>query len=308
MKDKFYQYIQILQDTITSKLEEVDGKAKFRQDIWERPEGGGGRTRIIENGGVIEKGGVNISAVHGSLPAAMQSYFNVGDVDFFACGLSLVIHPRNPFVPTVHANWRYFEMYDKAGNIVDSWFGGGQDLTPYYLFDEDAKHFHQTCKTACDKHNSEFYPKFKKQCDEYFWNTHRNEARGVGGLFFDHCKATPDFSMERWYAFVTEVGNSFLEAYVPIVERRKDINYTEENRTWQEIRRGRYVEFNLVHDKGTLFGLKTNGRIESILMSLPPHVQWVYDHHPVPGSAEERLVNILKTPVDWLSLREAKYI
>lgn len=300
MKDKFYQYIQNLQDTITSKLEEVDGKAKFRQDIWERPEGGGGRTRIIENGNVIEKGGVNISAVHGSLPAAMQSYFNVGDVDFFACGLSLVIHSRNPFVPTVHANWRYFEMYDKAGNIVDSWFGGGQDLTPYYLFDEDAKHFHQTCKTACDKHNSEFYPKFKKQCDEYFWNTHRNEARGVGGLFFDHCKATPDFTMEQWYNFVTEVGNSFLEAYVPIVERRKDIQYSNENRTWQEIRRGRYVEFNLVHDKGTLFGLKTNGRIESILMSLPSHVQWVYDHHPEPGSEEERLVNILKTPVEWI--------
>lgn len=300
MKDKFYHYIQALQDTITSKLEEVDGGAKFRQDIWERPEGGGGRTRIIESGNVIEKGGVNISAVHGPLPAAMQSYFNVGDVDFFACGLSLVIHPRNPFVPTVHANWRYFEMYDKSGNVVDSWFGGGQDLTPYYLFDEDAKHFHQTCKTASDKHDAGFYPKFKKQCDEYFWNTHRNEARGVGGLFFDHCKATPEFSMEQWYAFVTEVGNSFLEAYVPIVERRKDIGYIPENRTWQEIRRGRYVEFNLVHDKGTLFGLKTNGRMESILMSLPPHVQWVYDHHPEAGSEEERLIEILKNPFEWV--------
>ncbi|NDI98612.1 oxygen-dependent coproporphyrinogen oxidase [Flavobacterium sp. LaA7.5] len=300
MKDKFYQYIQQLQDTITAKLEAVDGKAKFRQDLWERPEGGGGRTRVIENGNVFEKGGVNISAVHGALPKAMQGYFNVGDVDFFACGLSLVIHPKNPFVPTVHANWRYFEMYDKAGNIVEAWFGGGQDLTPYYLFDEDAIHFHQTCKTACDKHNPEFYPKFKKQCDEYFWNTHRNEARGVGGLFFDHCKATNDFSMEQWYNFVTEVGNSFLEAYVPIVEKRKDIEYTEANRNWQEIRRGRYVEFNLVHDKGTLFGLKTNGRIESILMSLPPHVQWVYDHHPEPGSEEERLITILQNPKNWI--------
>lgn len=300
MKDKFYQYIQTLQDTITSKLEEVDGKVKFRQDIWERPEGGGGRTRVIEDGSVFEKGGVNISAVHGPLPSTMQSYFNVGDVDFFACGLSLVIHPRNPFVPTVHANWRYFEMYDKAGNVVDSWFGGGQDLTPYYLLDEDAKHFHQTCKTACDKHSPDFYPTFKKQCDEYFWNTHRNEARGVGGLFFDHCKATPDFNMEQWYDFVTEVGNSFLEAYVPIVERRKDISYTPQNRTWQEIRRGRYVEFNLVHDKGTLFGLKTNGRIESILMSLPPHVQWVYDHHPEPGSEEARLLKILAQPESWV--------
>lgn len=300
MKNKFYQYIQNLQDAITSKLEAVDGTAKFREDVWERAEGGGGRTRVIENGAVFEKGGVNISAVHGSLPPAMQAYFNVGDVDFFACGLSLVIHPKNPFVPTVHANWRYFEMYDKQGNVVDSWFGGGQDLTPYYLFDEDAKHFHQTCKTACDKHNPEFYAKFKKQCDEYFWNAHRDEARGIGGLFFDHCKATEDFGMEDWFNFVSEVGNSFLEAYVPIVEKRKNIPYNDENRTWQEIRRGRYVEFNLVHDKGTLFGLKTNGRMESILMSLPPHVQWVYDHHPAPGSEEERLIKILANPIDWV--------
>lgn len=301
MKDKFYQYIQTLQDAITSKLEAVDGKANFREDIWQRPEGGGGRTRVIQDGNVFEKGGVNISAVHGPLPKTMQAYFNVGDVDFFACGLSLVIHPKNPMVPTVHANWRYFEMYDEQGNVVDSWFGGGQDLTPYYLFDEDARHFHQTCKTACDKHNPEFYPKFKKQCDEYFWNAHRDEARGVGGLFFDHCKATESFTMEQWFDFVTEVGNSFLSAYVPIVERRKAIPYTEENRTWQEIRRGRYVEFNLVHDKGTLFGLKTNGRIESILMSLPPHVQWVYDHHPEPGSEEERLLKILREPKEWIS-------
>lgn len=300
MKDKFYAYIQQLQDSITARLEAVDGKAKFREDLWERPEGGGGRTRVIENGNVFEKGGVNISAVHGPLPKAMQAYFNVGDVDFFACGLSLVIHPKNPFVPTVHANWRYFEMYDKEGNVVDSWFGGGQDLTPYYLFDEDAVHFHQTCKTACDKHNPEFYPKYKKQCDEYFRNTHRDEARGIGGLFFDHCKASADFSMEQWYNFVTEVGNSFLEGYVPIVEKRKDTDYTEANRNWQEIRRGRYVEFNLVHDKGTLFGLKTNGRIESILMSLPPHVQWVYDHHPEPGSEEESLLKVLKEPREWI--------
>lgn len=300
MKDKFYQYIQSLQDTITGKLEQVDGQAKFREDIWERPEGGGGRTRVIENGTVFEKGGVNISAVHGALPKAMQAYFNVGDVDFFACGLSLVIHPKNPMAPTVHANWRYFEMYDKQGNVVDSWFGGGQDLTPYYLFDEDARHFHQTCKTACDKHDPEFYPRFKKQCDEYFWNAHRNEGRGIGGLFFDHCKAADNFGMEQWYDFVTEVGNSFLEAYVPIVEKRKDIEYTDANRTWQEIRRGRYVEFNLVHDKGTLFGLKTNGRIESILMSLPPHVQWVYDHHPEAGSEEERLIEVLREPREWI--------
>ena len=300
MKEKFYQYIQQLQDTITSKLEEIDGVAKFREDLWERAEGGGGRTRVIENGAVFEKGGVNISAVHGALPETMQKAFNVGDVDFFACGLSLVIHPKSPMVPTVHANWRYFEMYDKEGNVVRSWFGGGQDLTPYYLFEEDAVHFHQVCKTACDKHNPTFYPKYKKVCDDYFWNAHRNEARGIGGLFFDHLVETNDMGMENWYNFVTEVGNSFLDCYVPIVEKRKNLPYTDANRTWQEIRRGRYVEFNLVHDKGTIFGLKTNGRIESILMSLPPHVQWVYDHHPEEGSEEEKLIKVLTEPRNWL--------
>ena len=203
-------------------------------------------------------------------------------------------------VPTVHANWRYFEMYDDNGNIINSWFGGGQDLTPYYLFEEDAKHFHQTSKTACDKHNQDFYPKYKKQCDTYFWNDHRKEARGIGGLFFDYCKADEKMEMEDWYNFVTEVGNSFLEAYVPIVEKRKDINFTAAQKTWQEIRRGRYVEFNLVHDKGTLFGLKTNGRIESILMSLPPKVQWIYDHHPEVGSEEEKLIKVLENPKNWI--------
>ncbi len=300
MKNKFYQYIQQLQDTIVSKLEEVDGSAKFKEDLWERPEGGGGRTRVIENGAVFEKGGVNISQVHGPLPTTMQQYFKVGEVDFFACGLSLVLHPKNPMVPTVHANWRYFEMYDKQGNTVDQWFGGGQDLTPYYLFDEDATHFHEVCKKACDAHNPEFYTEYKQKCDEYFWNAHRDEARGVGGLFFDYCKASEEMSIEDWYAFVTEVGNSFLESYVPIAEKRKNLSFTEAQRNWQEIRRGRYVEFNLVHDKGTLFGLKTNGRIESILMSLPPHVQWVYDHHPEAGSEEERLLEVLAQPKEWI--------
>ncbi|MBP0902793.1 oxygen-dependent coproporphyrinogen oxidase [Mariniflexile gromovii] len=300
MKDKFFKYIHELQDTITSKLETVDGKALFKEDIWERPEGGGGRTRVIENGNVFEKGGVNISGVHGKLPDSMQKYFGVEDADFFACGLSLVLHPKNPMVPTVHANWRYFEMYDKNGAIVDQWFGGGQDLTPYYLFEEDAIHFHTVCKTACDKHQPEFYKTYKKRCDEYFYNAHRNEGRGIGGLFFDYCKATETMTMENWYDFVTEVGNSFLESYVPIVENRKDLPFSKTQRDWQEIRRGRYVEFNLVHDKGTLFGLKTNGRIESILMSLPPHVQWVYDHQPEPGSEEEKLIDVLKKPVDWV--------
>jgi len=300
MKEAFVAYIKNLQDTITSKLEVIDGKAKFKEDLWERKEGGGGRSRIIENGGVFEKGGVNISEVHGKLPKSMQEYFGVKDADFFACGLSLVLHPHNPMVPTVHANWRYFEMYDTNGEIVDQWFGGGQDLTPYYLFEEDATHFHQTCKTACDKHNMDFYPKFKARCDDYFYNSHREEGRGIGGLFFDYCKVQETMTMQDWFNFVTEVGDSFLEAYVPIVEKRKNLPFTETQKTWQEIRRGRYVEFNLVHDKGTLFGLKTNGRIESILMSLPPKVQWVYDHHPDAGSEEEKLLEVLKNPKEWV--------
>lgn len=323
MKTDFYSYILKLQNQITSALENIDGKAKFHEDEWQRKEGGGGKTRVIQNGSVFEKGGVNISAVHGPLPKSMQAYFNVKDVDFFACGLSLVIHPKNPYVPTVHANFRYFEMYPstplrmtpstplrtsspRANNqepkkIIDQWFGGGLDLTPYYLFEEDAKHFHQVCKTACDKHDKSFYPKYKKHCDEYFWNTHRNEARGVGGLFFDYLKANEQKSIEEWYNFVTEVGNSFLEAYLPIVEKRKDISFEKHHRDWQEVRRGRYVEFNLVHDKGTLFGLKTNGRIESILMSLPPHVQWRYDHHPEPDSPEHQLIKVLQQPKDWVN-------
>ncbi len=300
MKNKFYQYILNLQDQITAGLEKVDGEAKFREDLWERPEGGGGRTRVIENGAVFEKGGVNISEVHGPLPPSMQQYFKVGEVDFFACGLSLVLHPKNPMVPTVHANWRYFEMYDKQGNTIDQWFGGGQDLTPYYLFEEDAIHFHQICKNACDKHDPDFYGKYKMKCDEYFWNEHREEARGIGGLFFDYLKASDKMTVEDWYNFVTEIGNSFLGSYVPIAEKRKNIAYSKEQREWQEIRCGRYVEFNLVHDKGTLFGLKTNGRIESILMSLPPHVQWKYDHHPEKGSEEEKLLEVLKHPKNWI--------
>ena len=301
MKDQFYQYILELQDTITSTLEKSDRKATFQQDIWKRSEGGGGRTRVIENGNVFEKGGVNISAVHGELPEPLRKQFGVEEGDFFACGLSLVLHPKNPMIPTVHANWRYFEMYDSEGNIVTQWFGGGQDLTPYYLFEEDAIHFHTVCKNACDKHNSEFYPKFKETCDKYFWNSHRNEARGVGGLFVDYLKETDNFTMQDRYNFVTEVGNSFLESYVPIVEKRRGLDYTQEHKDWQEVRRGRYVEFNLVHDRGTLFGLKTNGRIESILMSLPPTVQWKYNHHPQKGSKEEKLIEVLKSPKDWIS-------
>jgi len=300
MKEQFVAYIKDLQNTITSKIEAIDCGANFKQDLWERPQGGGGRTRIIENGTVFEKGGVNTSEVFGELPKSMQTYFGVKEANFFACGLSLVLHPLNPMVPTVHANWRYFEMYDKQGSLIDQWFGGGQDLTPYYLFEEDAIHFHKTCKAACDIHNPLFYPKYKARCDDYFYNPHREEARGVGGLFFDYCKKSPQMQIKDWFNFVTQIGNSFLDAYTPIVEKRKELPYTQAHKDWQEVRRGRYVEFNLVHDKGTLFGLKTNGRIESILMSLPPRVQWRYNHQPEPGSEEEKLIKVLKNPVNWV--------
>ncbi len=299
MKEEFSSYIEDLQDRITKRLEVLDGRGKFRQDYWEREGGGGGRTRVIENGGVFEKGGVNISKVHGDLPESMQNYFGVSDARFFACGLSLVLHPRNPRVPTVHANYRYFELYGPDGSLKDQWFGGGQDLTPYYLYEEDAQHFHRVCKEACDRHDPDFYTAYKKRCDEYFWNAHRNEARGVGGLFFDYLRPIEERSAQDWYNFVTEVGDSFLQSYVPIAERRKDLPYTRKERRWQEIRRGRYVEFNLVHDKGTLFGLRTNGRIESILMSLPPRVQWAYDFKPKPNSPEADLLDVLTQPRVW---------
>ncbi|MDB9781094.1 oxygen-dependent coproporphyrinogen oxidase [Flavobacteriaceae bacterium] len=300
MKDQFYKHIENLQDSITSKIEEVDGLAKFEEDIWQRQEGGGGRTRVIENGAIFEKGGVNISAVHGELPEVLRKQFNADEGTFFACGLSLVLHPINPMIPTVHANWRYFEMYDTTGKMVTQWFGGGQDLTPYYLFDEDAIHFHTVCKNVCDSYSPDFYSTFKKNCDDYFWNTHREEARGLGGLFFDYLKATNSFTILDRYNFVTAVGASFLESYLPIVQKRKDIPFTISQKDWQEIRRGRYVEFNLVHDRGTLFGLKTNGRIESILMSLPPVVQWKYNHHPEKESEEERLIAVLTNPKEWV--------
>ena len=299
MKKAFLDYIYQLQETITKSIEETDGKSKFKEDVWERSEGGGGRSRIMENGRVFEKAGVNISSVSGVLPESLENYFNVINSNFFACGLSLVIHPKNPMVPTVHANWRYFELYSSTGELKDQWFGGGQDLTPFYLIDEDAKHFHEVCKSVCDKHSPSFYKIYKEKCDSYFWNSHRNESRGIGGLFFDYLRSDDNYKIEDWFSFVTDVGNSFLKAYLPIVDLRKDYKYNSSQRNWQEIRRGRYVEFNLVHDKGTLFGLKTNGKIESILMSLPPKVQWVYDHIPEKDSEEEKLIKVLQNPRDW---------
>lgn len=299
-KEQFADYIHGLQDTICAGLEGVDGKAKFIEDKWERPEGGGGKTRVIAGGNVFEKGGVNTSIVHGPLPEAMQQSFKVPESNFYACGLSLVIHPVNPFVPTVHANWRYFELYDKAGERLDSWFGGGSDLTPNYIFEEDARHFHSTLKHAMDPFGAELYPEYKKHCDSYFVNKHRgDEMRGIGGVFYDYLRPKDNEDEQRLFAFQQANGNAFLDAYLPIVEKRKDIPYTEQEVEWQEIRRGRYVEFNLVHDRGTLFGLKTNGRTESILMSLPPRARWYYNYQPAEGSKEAELVKYLK-PKEWV--------
>jgi coproporphyrinogen III oxidase len=299
LKDRFVEYIHGLQDTICAGLEGVDGVARFREDKWTRPEGGGGKTRVIEGGAVFEKGGVNTSAVHGALPKAMQDAFGVAESNFFACGLSLVIHPLNPHVPTVHANWRFFELYDANRIKLDSWFGGGCDLTPYYLVEEDARHFHGVLKGLMQPFGMELYPKYKRQCDEYFTNKHReNEMRGIGGVFYDYLRPTDEADAERLFSFQQANGNAFLDAYLPIVEKRKSNSYTASETEWQEIRRGRYVEFNLVHDRGTLFGLKTNGRTESILMSLPPRARWVYDHKPEPGSREEAMLKYYR-PNDW---------
>jgi coproporphyrinogen III oxidase len=302
IKTEFSAYIKVLQNTICSELEEIDGKERFRKDRWEREGGGGGLTRVIEKGDVFEKGGVNISEVHGELPNPIKKHFNVENGWFWAGGLSLVIHPVNPMVPTVHANFRYFELYDDEGMTkpVDGWFGGGADLTPYYLWEEDAVHFHKTLKTACNEHGDDLYPDFKQQCDDYFFNHHRGEARGIGGLFYDYRRADEKRTLEDWLNFSMSAGDSFLPAFAPIARKRKDEPYTSEQRYWQEIRRGRYVEFNLIHDRGTLFGLKTNGRIESIFMSLPPRVRWDYDFNPKTGSAEEKLIDVLKNPREWV--------
>lgn len=300
IKHDWIHFIHSLQDTICSALEKCDGKALFVEDAWERTEGGGGKTRIITDGSVIEKGGVNTSVVFGDVTDAMRNGLKIDGDRWFACGLSLVIHPYSPMVPTVHANYRMFELYDAAGNITDCWFGGGTDLTPYYLFEEDAIHFHQTYKHALDAFDLTFYPQFKTTCDNYFVNTHRNnERRGIGGIFYDYKKPDAHRDASFWMGVAKACGDAFVEAYIPIVEKRKDQQYTEKQKHWQEIRRGRYVEFNLVHDRGTLFGLKTNGRIESILMSLPPTVRFAYNHQPEPGSPEDDLLQVCLQPREW---------
>lgn len=290
-----------IQDHISKALELCDGIGKFSVDIWTRSDlhasdGGGGETRVLKDGAVFEKAGVNFSQVHGVLSAEFcERLIQVREeTPFFATGVSLVIHPHSPLIPTTHANWRYLEVGDY------SWFGGGSDLTPYYLFDEDAKHFHSVLKEVCDRHDPMFYPKFKKWCDQYFYLPHRNECRGVGGIFFDYLGREKDYDLLKLESFVSDLGFAFTDQYLPIVERRKKTHYSETEREFQLLRRGRYVEFNLLYDRGTQFGLQTNGRVESILMSLPPLVRWEYDFKVVPGSREEALLSTVSNPREWV--------
>lgn len=286
-----------LQDTIVARLEQVDGN-KFRRDSWDRPEGGGGRSCILEEGNVLERGGVAFSHVTGDKmpPSATAHRPELAGCTWEAMGVSLVFHPRNPYAPTVHMNVRMFMAKKNDGEIA-FWFGGGMDLTPYYGFEEDAVHFHQTCQNALTPFGNHLFPKYKKWCDEYFFIKHRNEPRGVGGIFFDDL-SEPDFATA--FAIQQSVGNHFISAYVPILERRKDIPYGERERDFQLYRRGRYVEFNLVIDRGTIFGLQSNGRIESILLSMPPLVKWRYDWHPENGSPEAELYEKFLVPKDWV--------
>jgi coproporphyrinogen III oxidase len=289
-RERASAYFRDLQDRICSALAEADGAGVFREDTWDRPGGGGGRTRVLLDGGVFEKGGVNFSEVSGTMSEDFAKNLPGTGLDFTATGISLVLHPRSPKVPTVHANFRFLTKGDQA------WFGGGADLTPYYPYREDVVHFHKVWKGVCTSQPAPVdYGKFKKWCDEYFFLPHRNEPRGVGGIFFDYLCG--DF--EALFAFVRQAGDAFLQAYLPIVQRRRDEPFTEKERAFQEFRRGRYVEFNLIYDRGTIFGLKTGGRIESILMSLPPQARWLYDYRPAPGSREAELYDVYLIPRDW---------
>jgi coproporphyrinogen III oxidase len=292
-------YLLGLQDRIASGLESEDGGARFREDAWERPGGGGGRSRILEGGGLFEKAGINFSDVAGDgLPAsATQDRPELAGRGFRAMGVSLVLHPESPYVPTSHANVRFFRA-EKPGAEAVWWFGGGFDLTPYYPFEDDAVHWHETARAACLPFGDDVYPRFKRWCDEYFYLRHRDEARGVGGLFFDDLN---EWGFERSFAFLRAVGDAFLPAYLPIARRRRELPWGERERAFQLYRRGRYVEFNLIYDRGTLFGLQSGGRTESILMSLPPLVRWRYDWRPEPGSPEERLYTDFLRPRDWLT-------
>jgi coproporphyrinogen III oxidase len=305
-KDTITEWLKTLQDSICSALEQADGGAKFAEENWTREEGGGGRTRIIKEGGVIEKGGVLFSAVSGKTPSfllkesdhSLSTSSPTGRIEeghFFATGVSIVIHPNNPMVPIIHMNIRYFEMDNGV-----KWLGGGIDLTPHYIFEEDAKFFHSEIKKVCDKHNTNYYSKFKKWADDYFFITHRKETRGIGGIFFDRLNTDADMSFEKNFAFWQDVGKAFAPTYVELINRNKNKTFTEQNKQWQLLRRGRYVEFNLVYDKGTKFGLETNGRVESILMSLPKIAGWEYDFKTEKNSEEEKTLSLLKKGIEWV--------
>ncbi len=294
LHDRAAAYFRDLQDRIAGALEALDGGGRFREDAWEREGGGGGRSRVLAEGALFEKAGVNFSDVHGQMSEELATQLPGEGRAFTACGVSLVLHPRSPMVPTVHANFRFLTKGPRQ------WFGGGADLTPYYPYHEDVVHFHRTWKGVCDRHAPLIdHGRLKRWCDEYFFLPHRGEARGVGGIFFDYLEG----DVERVFAFVRDAGDAFLDAYLPIAKRRKDEPYAEEQKAFQEYRRGRYAEFNLVYDRGTLFGLKTGGRIESILMSLPPRVRWWYDYRPEAGTPEAELAEFLK-PRDWANEKE----
>jgi coproporphyrinogen III oxidase len=304
MREKMQALVYATQTSICAALAELDGSGPFRVDTWTREAGGGGQSCVLQNGRVFEKAGVNVSVVHGTLtPQAAQSMgggqalTRPEDLTFFATGISLVLHPHNPMVPTVHANYRYFERGD-GKTPAAWWFGGGADLTPSYLFEEDVRHFHGVHKAACDRHDPAFYATYKAWADKYFHIPHRGETRGVGGIFFDNlCDRDPDALL----AFVADCAQSFVPSYLPLVQRRMDMPFGEAERAWQQMRRGRYVEFNLVYDRGTTFGLRTAGRIESILMSLPLTARWEYcPEEPLPQSAEARLLAATRTPQDWV--------
>lgn len=295
-KDKVAEAYKQIQDSICRGLEIADGEAHFEEELWQREGGGGGRTRVMQHGKVIEKGGVNFSAVYGKLPEVVQKSFKVENDEFFATGVSIVIHPENPFVPIIHMNIRYFEMDEQT-----RWFGGGIDLTPHYVIPTDVRFFHYHLKQACDQFKADFYPRFKKLADEYFFIKHRDETRGVGGIFYDRLKPeNTDLSYDQLLDFSLAVGNTFVPVYSELIDRNKDKEYDDFNKEWQYLRRSRYAEFNLVYDSGTKFGLETNGRIESILMSLPPTAKWKYNAQPLPNTEEENTINLLKKGIDWV--------
>lgn len=293
-KEEISRQFRVLQDEICNSLEIEDEKSAFQEDVWDRKEGGGGISRILENGNLIEKGGVNFSAVFGNTPDNIKASFGYESTEFYATGVSIVLHPQNPFVPIIHMNIRYFEMND--GNW---WFGGGIDLTPHYINNEDASFFHKSLKQVCDQYQYDFYTNFKKWADDYFFITHRNETRGIGGIFFDKLNTE---GKDILFNFTLEVGKSFIPIYSTVSRKNKKKTFTDKEKNWQLIRRGRYAEFNLAIDRGTKFGLETNGRIESILMSLPPLVSWKYNYNPADGSPEYNTIQLLKKNIDWINM------